>query len=91
MLSNNLPTIEPCHVKPIPLPILGLKEGAAHVICNAGGVVTDHEIRSLAISQRLLGTGEIIHSPDPGRPFIPHQNVRGFVYDVASGALREVS
>ncbi|MCV7029682.1 beta-class carbonic anhydrase [Mycobacterium sherrisii] len=40
--------------------ILGLKEGEAHVIRNAGGVVTDDEIRSLAISQRLLGTKEII-------------------------------
>src|ERR1700719_3962071 len=40
--------------------ILGLKEGEAHVIRNAGGVVTDDEIRSLAISQRLLGTNEII-------------------------------
>jgi len=40
--------------------ILGLKEGEAHVIRNAGGVVTDDEIRSLAISQRLLGTREII-------------------------------
>jgi len=40
--------------------ILGLKEGEAHVIRNAGGVVTDDEIRSLAISQRLLGTTEII-------------------------------
>src|ERR671917_4971 len=40
--------------------ILGLKEGEAHVIRNAGGVITDDEIRSLAISQRLLGTQEII-------------------------------
>jgi carbonic anhydrase len=40
--------------------ILGLGEGEAHVIRNAGGVVTDDEIRSLAISQRLLGTTEII-------------------------------
>src|ERR1700685_1166561 len=40
--------------------ILGLKEGEAHVIRNAGGVVTDDEIRSLAISQRLLGTEEVI-------------------------------
>ena len=40
--------------------ILGLNEGDAHVIRNAGGVVTDDEIRSLAISQRLLGTTEII-------------------------------
>src|ERR1043165_1374679 len=40
--------------------LLGLNEGDAHVIRNAGGVVTDDEIRSLAISQRLLGTKEII-------------------------------
>jgi carbonic anhydrase len=48
--------------------ILGLNEGEAHVIRNAGGVVTDDEIRSLAISQRLLGTQEIIliHHTDCG-------------------------
>jgi carbonic anhydrase len=48
--------------------ILGLAEGEAHVIRNAGGVVTDDEIRSLAISQRLLGTSEIIliHHTDCG-------------------------
>ena len=48
--------------------ILGLKEGEAHVIRNAGGVVTDDEIRSLAISQRLLATTEIIliHHTDCG-------------------------
>ena len=48
--------------------ILGLKEGDAHVIRNAGGVITDDEIRSLAISQRLLGTKEIIliHHTDCG-------------------------
>ena len=40
--------------------ILGLQEGQAHVIRNAGGVITDDEIRSLTISQRLLGTTEII-------------------------------
>ena len=40
--------------------MLGLTEGDAHVIRNAGGVVTDDEIRSLAISQRLLGTEEIV-------------------------------
>jgi carbonic anhydrase len=40
--------------------ILGLRDGEAHVIRNAGGVVTDDEIRSLTISQRLLGTTEII-------------------------------
>ncbi|WP_028927256.1 beta-class carbonic anhydrase [Pseudonocardia acaciae] len=48
--------------------ILGLREGEAHVIRNAGGVITDDEIRSLAISQRLLGTEEIIliHHTDCG-------------------------
>ena len=48
--------------------VLGLAEGEAHVIRNAGGVVTDDEIRSLAISQRLLGTTEIvlIHHTDCG-------------------------
>jgi hypothetical protein len=47
--------------------MLGLQEGDAHVIRNAGGVITDDEIRSLAISQRLLGTTEIvlIHHADP--------------------------
>jgi carbonic anhydrase len=117
--------------------ILGLNEGEAHVIRNAGGVVTDDEIRSLAISQRLLGTQEIIliHHTDCGMltftddqfkksiqdetgikpawgaeafsdldedvrqsiarikasPFVPHQDqIRGFVFDVASGKLNEV-
>src|SRR6202000_3508660 len=48
--------------------LLGIKEGEAHVIRNAGGVVTDDAIRSLAISQRLLGTEEIllIHHTDCG-------------------------
>jgi carbonic anhydrase len=52
----------------VPSRILGLAEGDAHVIRNAGGVVTDDEIRSLAISQRLLGTEEIvlIHHTDCG-------------------------
>ena len=44
----------------IPTRVLGLEEGDAHVIRNAGGVVTDDTIRSLSISQRLLGTEEII-------------------------------
>jgi carbonic anhydrase len=118
--------------------ILGLAEGEAHVIRNAGGVITDDEIRSLTISQRLLGTREIIliHHTDCGMltftdddfkasiqketgikpawaaeafpdldedvrqsiarikasPFIPHtDSVRGFVFDVATGKLREVT
>lgn len=117
---------------------LGLQEGEAHVIRNAGGVVTDDEIRSLAISQRLLGTKEIllIHHTDCGMltftdeefrtqlaedtgvepawtpnafddldadvresvrriaesPFVPiTDSVRGFVFDVATGRLREVA
>lgn len=116
---------------------LGIQEGESHVIRNAGGVVTDDEIRSLAISQRLLGTKEIIliHHTDCGMltfsddefkksiqdetgikpewaaeafsdlevdvkqsiarikqsPFIPHtDNVRGFIFDVATGLLNEV-
>ena len=122
----------------MPALLLGLKEGEAHVIRNAGGVVTDDEIRSLAISQRLLGTEEIIliHHTDCGMltftddafkrsiqdetgimpewvaeafddldedvrqslarirasPFIPKRDaVRGFVYDVHTGRLREVT
>ena len=117
--------------------ILGLREGEAHVIRNAGGVVTDDAIRSLTISQRLLGTNEIIliHHTDCGMltftddavkrqiqddtgikprfaleafpdleedvrqsiarikasPFIPHKNIRGFVFDVGTGRLNEVS
>jgi carbonic anhydrase len=51
-----------------PYGLLGLQEGDAHVIRNAGGVITDDEIRSLAISQRLLGTEEVvlIHHTDCG-------------------------
>jgi carbonic anhydrase len=118
--------------------ILGLEEGDAHVIRNAGGVITDDEIRSLAISQRLLGTREIIliHHTDCGMltftddelkqqihedvgikphfpmesfsdleedvrqsvariqasPFVPNKDaVRGFVYEVETGRLREVT
>ena len=118
--------------------ILGLEEGEAHVIRNAGGVATDDAIRSLVISQRLLGTNEIIliHHSDCGMltfkddevkrkiesevgirpafaleafsnleedvrqsiarihasPFIPAKtSVRGFVYDVRTGRLNEVS
>ena len=118
--------------------ILGLEEGDAHVIRNAGGVITDDEIRSLAISQRLLGTTEIvlIHHTDCGMltfsddelkqqiqedvgikphfsmesfsdleedvrqsiariqasPFVSHKDsVRGFIYEVETGRLREVT
>ena len=118
--------------------ILGISEGDAHVIRNAGGVVSDDAIRSLVISQRLLGTTAIvlIHHTDCGmltfrdddvkdaieadtglrpsfsmeafgnleqdvrqsisriqaNPFIPNKDqVRGFVYDCATGRLNEVS
>jgi carbonic anhydrase len=121
-----------------PAAVLGIKEGEAHVIRNAGGVATDDAIRSLAISQRLLGTTEVIvvHHSDCGMltfkdddvkaqieadtglrppfaleafpdldadvrqtlrrikasPFIPNKdNVRGFVFEVESGKLREVA
>jgi len=119
-----------------PAKALGLTEGDAHVIRNAGGVATEDALRSLVISQRLLGTEEIIliHHTDCGMetfsddtvkeqiftdtgirpsfaleafpkaeedvkqtaarikasPFIPHKNIRGFVYEVESGRLREV-
>jgi len=121
-----------------PYGLLGLHEGDAHVIRNAGGVITDDEIRSLSISQRLLGTDEImlIHHTDCGMltfkdddfrrqvqqdtgikpewaaeafddldddvrqsisrikasPFITHKDrIRGFVYEVETGRLREVT
>jgi carbonic anhydrase len=121
-----------------PYGLLGLSEGDAHVIRNAGGVITDDEIRSLAISQHLLGTEEIIlvHHTDCGMltfsdddfraklqaetgqqpdwdarafpdleedvrdsirrvvesPFIPKKDgVRGFIYEVETGRLREVN
>src|ERR671930_2453716 len=60
----------------IPSRVLGLDEGDAHIIRNAGGGVTDDEIRSLAISQRLLGTEEIIlihHTHRGLLPFTHHQ------------------
>ena len=117
--------------------LLGLSEGDAHVIRNAGGVVSEDAVRSLTISQRLLGTTEIIliHHTDCGMltftdddvkaaiteetgirpsfaleafpdldadvrqsiariqasPFLKHKAVRGFVYEVEKGTLREVS
>jgi carbonic anhydrase len=116
---------------------LGLKIGDAHVMRNAGGVVTDDMIRSLVISQRLLGTRQVIliHHTDCGMlkftedemkdaieadtglrppwateaftdldrsvrnsiarlkksPFVPHTDqIRGFVFDIKTGLLREV-
>ena len=121
-----------------PFVMLGLQEGDAHIIRNAGGVITDDEIRSLMISQRLLGTQEIMliqhtdcgmltFSDDDFRrsiqddtgikpdwhsesmtdleedvrqsiarvkasPFIPNKgSVRGFIYDVETGELQEVT
>ena len=120
-----------------PARVLGLEEGDAHVIRNAGGLTTDDTIRSLAISQRRLGTEEIVlilHTDcglrgfsdesfkreiadetgeeprwaaesfsdvDEGvresiariasSPFLPHKDsIRGFVYEVETGRLREV-
>ena len=60
---------------------LGLNEGEAHVIRNAGGVVTDDEIRSLAISQRLLGTREIvlIHHTDCGMLTFTDEDLLGAI------------
>lgn len=118
--------------------LLGLNLGEAHVIRNAGGVITDDVVRSLLISQKLLGTNEVAlvhHSdcgmltfkdddvresvredtgirppfaleafPDPdddvrqslkriqASPFVPNKGgLRGFVYEVESGRLREVT
>src|SRR6188474_1634972 len=61
--------------------ILGLGDGEAHVIRNAGGVVTDDEIRSLAISQRLLGTKEIvlIHHTDCGMLTFTDEDLLGAI------------
>ncbi|RLK55550.1 beta-class carbonic anhydrase [Actinokineospora cianjurensis] len=63
--------------------VLGLAEGEAHVIRNAGGVVTEDEIRSLAISQRLLGTQEIIliHHTDCGMLTFSDQDFRDGIRD----------
>ena len=121
-----------------PLGVLGLEVGDAHVIRNAGGVITDDEIRSLAISQNLLGTRDIavIHHTDCGMlkftdeefkrrleedfghrpewepgafenldrnlrdtierikesPFLPSkESIRGYIYEVETGILREIS
>ena len=60
---------------------LGIQEGESHVIRNAGGVVTEDEIRSLAISQRLLGTKEIIliHHTDCGMEFFTNEVMSGLL------------
>ena len=62
--------------------ILGLEEGEAHVIRNAGGVVTDDVIRSLTISQRLLGTQEVIliHHTDCGMLTFSDDAVKQQIY-----------
>src|SRR5205807_9384942 len=61
--------------------ILGLQEGDAHIIRNAGGVATDDAIRSLTISQRLLGTNEIIliHHTDCGMLTFKDDDVKGAI------------
>ena len=66
-----------------PYGLLGLSEGDAHVIRNAGGVVTEDEIRSLAISQRLLGTEEIIliHHTDCGMVTFTDDGFRAQIAD----------
>src|SRR4051795_810685 len=66
-----------------PYGLLGLNEGDAHVIRNAGGVVTDDEIRSLSISQRLLGTEEIIliHHTDCGMLTFGDDDFRAHIQD----------
>jgi carbonic anhydrase len=66
-----------------PYGLLGLYEGDAHVIRNAGGVITDDEIRSLAISQRLLGTEEVmlIHHTDCGMLTFADDDFRRQVQD----------
>ncbi len=118
--------------------LLGLRNGEAHILRNAGGVITDDVVRSLCLSQRLLGTREVVlvHHTDCGlqkvdptafkaeleadtgmrptwsvesfadpyadirqslrrlahNPFLPHRDhLRGFVYDVTDGRLREVT
>ena len=121
----------------LPSKALGLVEGDAHIIRNAGGVVTDDAIRSLAISQHMLGTEEILviqhtdcgllkasdaeitqrlesHAGEPPpfkshafddleqnvrdsvkqlkeNPFLLNSAVRGFVFDVETGSIREIS
>ena len=63
--------------------MLGLEEGDAHVISNAGGVITDDEIRSLTISQRLVGTHEIIliHHTDYGMLTFSDEEVKGQIQE----------
>src|SRR5256885_11890591 len=71
--------------------ILGLKEGDAHVIRNAGGGATDDAIRSLTISQRLLGTDEIIlihHTDCRMLPFTDHQVEASLANDVDRQSTR---
>ena len=66
-----------------PYVMLGLNEGDAHIIRNAGGVITDDEIRSLVISQRLLGTREVmlIHHTDCGMLTFTDDEVKGQILE----------
>jgi len=66
-----------------PYGLFGLTEGDAHVIRNAGGVVTDDVVRSLAISQRLLGTSEVVlvHHTDCGMRTFTDDDFRGQIYE----------
>src|SRR5215212_6431529 len=66
-----------------PYVMLGLSEGEAHVIRNAGGVITDDEIRSLMISQRLLGTREVmlIHHTNCGMLTFSEEEVKGQIQE----------
>jgi sugar/nucleoside kinase (ribokinase family) len=76
-----------------PYGILGLAEGEAHVIRNAGGVVTDDVIRSLAISQRLLGTEEVvlIHHTDCGMLTFKDDDVKAQIEVTAGGQAANVA
>lgn len=73
--------------------LLGLAHGEAHIIRNAGGVITDDVIRSLCLSQRLLGTEEIVlvHHTDCGLQKVSEDAfTAGFVFEVTSGRLHHV-
>ena len=69
----------------LPSRVLGIEEGDAHIIRNAGGVVTDDEIRSLAISQHLLGTEEIIliHHTNCGLEGVGEEPIRAQLREAA--------
>src|SRR4029077_18464303 len=67
---------------------LGLKHGEAHVLRNAGGVITDDVIRSLAISQRRLGTreGMLVHHTDCGMEKLDEEELRAELEEAAGVA-----